>query len=132
MGIEFNYKNETPVKTADKIATIIARAIIGIVGLALLWLFLRAHFYSKDLKTFSAVAGFSGLLIGYAFGGDKWGARLFGLFTGHRVRLEKSSKADKGEYKRFTIPNRWFLYALVGLLFFLSVLFIVRTIRLKL
>ena len=117
-------------KNADKIATTIARVIIGIVGLVLLWLFLRMHIYSKDVRTILEVAGLCGLLLGYAFGGDKWGARLFGFFTGHRVRLEKSSKVDEGEYKRFIIPNRWFLYALLGLLFLLGILMIVRTMRL--
>jgi uncharacterized membrane protein len=96
-----------PVKPTDKIATIIARTIIGIVGLAILWLLLRAHFYALGVKTTCLILGFFGLLLGYAFGGDKWGARLFGFFTGHRVRVDESSKANNG---------RWFLFVLMGLL----------------
>jgi hypothetical protein len=50
---------------------------------------------------------FFGLLLGYAFGGDKWGARLFGFFTGHRVRLDESSRTNGG---------RWFLFFLMFVL----------------
>jgi hypothetical protein len=104
-----------PVKPADKIATIIARVIIGIVGLVLVWLLLRAHFYALGVKTIFLVLGFFGLLLGYAFGGDKWGARLFGFFTGHRVRLDESSKANSG---------RWFLFFLMFVLLMVVLLLI--------
>ena len=41
-----------------------------------------------EVHTLVALLGFCGLTLGYAFGGDKWGARLFAIFTGHRVHVD--------------------------------------------
>lgn len=45
-----------------------------------------------DLGNVLMLGAFCGLTLGYAFGGDKWGARLFGLFTGHRVHVPEKPK----------------------------------------
>ena len=74
-------------KTADKIATIAFRAVTGIIGFGVLCVAIKFEFY-KSVHGFMMSGGFCGLLLGYAIGGDKWGARMFGLFTGHRIPEE--------------------------------------------
>jgi len=81
-------------KTADKVATIIFRIIVGIIGLAVLFVCIKFKLYAKELMAFSAIGGFCGLLLGYAFGGDKWGARLFTVFTGHHVPVKRPEDAE--------------------------------------
>lgn len=69
----------------ERIATIVFRIIVGAIGLIVLTISIRFEIYAKDWRSFTVVGAFCGLLLGYAFGGDKWGARLFNFFTGHRV-----------------------------------------------
>ncbi len=82
-------------KTADKVATIIFRVIVGVIGLTVLFVSIKFKLYAKELMAFSAIGGFCGLLLGYAFGGDKWGARLFTIFTGHHVPEKPPEDADQ-------------------------------------
>lgn len=69
----------------ERIATIAFRIIVGAIGLIVLVISIRFEIYAKDWRAFTIFGAFCGLLLGYAFGGDKWGARLFNFFTGHRV-----------------------------------------------
>jgi hypothetical protein len=71
-------------KRGDRIATLAFRVFAGLFGLAVLVAF---YWMKKNFQTCLVIGGFCGLTLGYAFGGDKWGARLFGWFTGHRVQL---------------------------------------------
>jgi hypothetical protein len=76
-------------KTADKVATIVLRVIAGIFGLAVLYVAVKSRLYAQGWHAFLTFGSFCGLLLGYAFGGDKWGARLFRFFTGHHVPVKK-------------------------------------------
>lgn len=81
----------------ERIATIAFRIIVGAIGLIVLAVSIRFEIYAKDWRTFAMFGAFCGLLLGYAFGGDKWGARLFNLFTGHRVpTYDEPRKTDDG------------------------------------
>lgn len=92
-------------KTTDKVATIIFRIIVGVIGLTVLAVVIKCKLYAKELTEFSAIGGFCGLMLGYAFGGDKWGLRLFSFFTGHPVpdkRLDDAKKSSKSLDKDVT------------------------------
>ncbi len=81
---------DTVKSRGDKIATAIFRTLIGIFGTAVLVVTIRFRLYAQGWEAVTALGGFCGLLLGYAVGGDKWGARLFTIFTGHRVRIESA------------------------------------------
>ena len=81
-------------KAADKIATVIFRVLAGVLGAGLLWLILRSKFDFKDVDKLLIVGAFFGLLIGYSFGGDRWGGRLFTFFTHIPVPEEKRPKQE--------------------------------------
>lgn len=57
----------------DKIPTIIFRAIVGCIGIAILFLILKND--SEDI--FQTGIALCGLFIGYGVGGDKWGKILY-------------------------------------------------------
>jgi hypothetical protein len=86
-------------KTADKVATAIFRVIVGIIGLIVLWVAIKFRLYEKEWRAFSTLGAFCGLLLGYAFGGDKWGARLFTFFTGHHVPVKTSEEVRPAQEK---------------------------------
>jgi hypothetical protein len=76
----------------DRVATIIFRALVGAFGLLILGVAIYFRLYSESWKAFTTFGAFCGLLLGYALGGDRWGARLFMLFTGHRVPIDDAQK----------------------------------------
>jgi hypothetical protein len=73
-------------------ARIALRVLAGFFGLAGLAVFVFAKEW--DFGVIVTMGAFCGLTLGFAFGGDKWGARLFGLFTGIRVEGSEKPKAD--------------------------------------
>jgi hypothetical protein len=81
-------------KSADRFATFVFRFFVGCFGLAILALFLLSQPGWNGVSSFLAVAAGLGLLLGYAFGGDKWGAKLFSFFSG--IKLPDGSKKSGG------------------------------------
>lgn len=78
-------------RRGDRIATIIFRVLVGAFGLLILGVAIYFRLYAKSIKAFMTFGAFCGLLLGYAFGGDKWGARLFSLFSGHQVPIDRKN-----------------------------------------
>ena len=78
-------------RRSDQIATLIFRAMVGCVGLLIVALVLISK---PDWKSIVGCLSLSGLLLGYAFGGDQWGARLFNLFSISKISEEDDS--DEG------------------------------------
>jgi hypothetical protein len=66
--------------------------LAGFFGLAVLAAFILAKKW--DVGTVLMLGAFCGLTLGYAFGGDIWGARLFNFFTGQRVHVPEKSNPD--------------------------------------
>lgn len=91
-------------KTSTKAATVVARVIIGLLGLGLLMLMLRSKLDFKNPEKLLMLGAFFGLLLGYAVGGDRWGGRLFGWFSGMEVPEEKPPK--KADDKQFLQPTK--------------------------
>jgi hypothetical protein len=62
--------------------TVLGRIVVGLFGLGLLMLGFQVRIWStmhvEGMLMFGALAG---LFLGYALGGDLWGARLFDLFA---------------------------------------------------
>jgi hypothetical protein len=86
---------EKAVRRGDRIATLVFRVLVGAFGLLILGVAIYFKLYAESWKAFATFGAFCGLLLGYAFGGDKWGARLFTLFTGHHVPItDKHKKPD--------------------------------------
>ena len=79
--------------TGQKVGTVIFRVIVGSIGLIILFIGVKFGLYTHDIRAFLALASFCGLTLGYAFAGDKWAARLFSLFSGHRVHIEEEPNA---------------------------------------
>ncbi|MEY2562275.1 MAG: hypothetical protein QOH88_468 [Verrucomicrobiota bacterium] len=69
--------------------------LVGAFGLLILGVAIYFRLYAESWEAFLTFGGFCGLLLGYAFGGDRWGARLFTLFTGHRVPVDDLQKEEK-------------------------------------
>ena len=83
---------EKTVRKSNRIATLLFRIIVGAFGLVILGIAIRFKLYAESWKAFATFGAFCGLLLGYAFGGDKWGARLFALFTGHHVPIDDEQR----------------------------------------
>jgi membrane-bound ClpP family serine protease len=91
----------------DRVATIIFRVLVGAFGLLILVVAIYFRLYSESWKAFTTLGAFCGLLLGYAFGGDRWGARLFTLFTGHRVLIDDTQKKrDSGTQAAIKSSNQ--------------------------
>ncbi|MGJ8698263.1 MAG: hypothetical protein ACSHYF_18225 [Verrucomicrobiaceae bacterium] len=73
-------------RSSDRIATIIFRVMVGCVGVLI-----AASVFLGDFswKYLAVVLPVGGLLLGYAFGGDRWGARLFNLFSISKIPEEE-------------------------------------------
>lgn len=113
--------------TRNKVTTYIARAVVFLVGIALLVLFLSAKpWQTADITTWLTFASITGLFIGYGLGGDIWGARLFDLFTGMKSRRQVERDAGRP----VLIFSKMLLLHLLALLLFLPAL-LVKFIRLR-
>jgi hypothetical protein len=75
----------------ERVAKLFFRVFVGTFGLGVLTLCL---WFGMPLKGWLAIIPFCGLLLGYTFGGDKWGARLFSIFTGHRIPEETTVRPE--------------------------------------
>lgn len=64
---------EKAVRKSNRIATLLFRIIVGAFGLVILGIAIRFKLYAESWKAFATFGAFCGLLLGYAFGGDKWG-----------------------------------------------------------
>src|ERR1043166_3345511 len=82
--------NETPQLPKDtRAATYIGRVVAGCIGGAVVVLLIALKAWQKfGISEWLTSAAFTGLCLGYALGGDIWGARLFDLFTGHSSRKD--------------------------------------------
>jgi hypothetical protein len=83
---------EKVVRKSNRIATVIFRFIVGLFALVILGIAIRFKLNAESWKAIATIGAFCGLLLGYAFGGDKWGARLFTLFTGHHVPINEGQR----------------------------------------
>ncbi len=64
------------------VTTALGRIVIGLFGLALLVLSFEMGIWSaKQFEGMTVFGALTGLFLGYALGGDLWGARLFDLFA---------------------------------------------------
>ena len=116
-----NNRTKDNQSAGNRIATYIARAIIGILGIGLLIVFLASKFWkTADVRIWLPCASVIGLFVGYGFGGDIWGARLFDLFTGRSSRrlVDKDGKSPV-----YVMPKAT-LFIMLGVLVFLLVLLV--------
>ena len=95
-------------KTSNKTATLVFRVLVGCFATLLLGVLIYSNAYPKKLGSMIAMPAFFGLLFGYAFGGDRWGAKLFTLFTGKRVLEEKAPEPspEPEEERKFIRPEK--------------------------
>jgi TM2 domain-containing membrane protein YozV len=85
-------------KLGDRIATGIFRVLVGAVGSGVLFLVI---YFRVDWKTLVPGIGFFALTFGYAFGGNKWAARLFNILHGYIHRIpEESAPPRKADPKK--------------------------------
>jgi hypothetical protein len=83
----------------NKVATLIARVLILLFGIGLLAIFMNFKIWKKaDVTTGTLFGAFIGLCVGYGLGGDIWGARIFDLFTGLKVRREVEADGEVPSY----------------------------------
>lgn len=110
--------NQPP--TRNKVTTYIARAVVFLVGIALLVFFLSGKpWETANITTWLTFASITGLFIGYGLGGDIWGARLFDLFTGMNSRRQVEQDAGR---PALIFSKGLLLFMLALLLFLLALL----------
>jgi len=101
-----------PPRRGDKVATYIGRAFACCVGGGLVIFLIAFKAWRKlGVHQWLIFGAMIGLCLGYGLGGDIWGARLYGFFTGHNFQKEAEKPVHPAAQKGM-------LFILIGLLVF--------------
>jgi hypothetical protein len=127
MGVNREVSN---LRKTDKFATRVARVLAGGLGVLLLVIFIILKVWKtanfEELMLFCAMIG---LGLGYGFGGDVLGAKLFDLFT--HLNASNAVEADRKDSRPTQFLSKVILGIAICFVFFFCVVLIIGYLHRK-